>query len=78
MNMKECPGIKDLCCNPICDWEEYCDQCKKQMGETMTEEEQFKAYMIEHADELLVQFRNFNDQQFKDFCWEIYQASRGN
>lgn len=29
MNMKECSGWKCMCCEPICNWEEYCWKCQK-------------------------------------------------
>lgn len=27
--MKECPGINELCCEPIMDYEDHCNDCLK-------------------------------------------------
>jgi hypothetical protein len=29
--MKECPGVNENCCRPICDWDSHCEDCKKIM-----------------------------------------------
>lgn len=29
MNMKECPGIDEHCCEPIMDYEDYCHKCRE-------------------------------------------------
>lgn len=30
MNLKECPGRGELCCEPILDSDDYCASCEKE------------------------------------------------